>query len=81
MKIASIVPEGTVVKAGDIVAELDKGALLTQQNTYQLQMQKAQAVFDQARLDTTLNLSKARDELRNMEVALEERRIAVEQAK
>ena len=29
MKIASIVPEGTTVKAGDIVAELDRSAAAT----------------------------------------------------
>lgn len=81
MKIASIVPEGTLVKEGDVVAELDRAPIITTTNNTNLQMQKAQAVFEQAQLDTTLNLSKARDELRNLNTALEERSIAKEQAK
>lgn len=81
MKISSIVPEGTLVDSGDVVAELDRSMLLTQQNNYAISFQKAQAVFDQARLDTTLNMSKAREDLRNLESALEERTIAVDQAR
>jgi RND family efflux transporter MFP subunit len=80
LKIASIIPEGTVVKEGDVVAELDRSVLMTQLNNFNLSMQKASAVFEQAQLDTTLNLSKAREELRLAAVALEERRIGKEQA-
>ncbi|HKS05462.1 MAG TPA: efflux RND transporter periplasmic adaptor subunit [Gemmatimonadaceae bacterium] len=80
LKISSIVPEGTVVKSGDVVAELDRSPLMTQVNNYNLSLARAQAVFEQAQLDTTLNLSKAREDLRTMEVALEERRIGKEQA-
>ena len=80
LKISTIVPEGTLVKAGDVVAELDRAPLMTQVNQYNLSLAKSQAVFEQAQLDTTLNLSKARDDLRTMEVALEEKRIAKDQA-
>jgi RND family efflux transporter MFP subunit len=81
MKIAKIVPEGTIVKTGDFVAELDRSQLANQMNNVNLSMAKSTAVFEQARLDTTLNLSKAREDLRNMEVALEEKRIAKDQAR
>jgi RND family efflux transporter MFP subunit len=81
MKVQSIIPEGTIVKEGDIVAELDRAPIITYTNNTNLQMQKAQAVFEQAQLDTTLNLSKAREELRNLGSALEERSIAKEQAR
>ena len=80
MKISSIVPEGTIVKEGDVVAELDRSPLMTNLTNYNLGYAKAKAVFEQAQLDTTLNLSKAREELRTMETALEERKIALEQA-
>jgi multidrug efflux pump subunit AcrA (membrane-fusion protein) len=79
-KILSIVPEGTVVKMGDTVAELDRSPITTSRNNYNISLQKAQAVFEQAQLDTTLNLSKAREEIRIATVALEERKIAKEQA-
>ena len=80
MKISSLVPEGTLVKAGDIVAELDRssiGARLTEVST---QLQKAQAQFEQAELDSILNLSKAREEIRSMDLGLEEKKLAKEQA-
>ncbi len=80
VKIASIVPEGTVVKEGDVVAELDRSALAAKMAEGSLALQKAQAVYEQATLDSTLTLSKAREEMRNMELVLEERRLAMEQA-
>jgi RND family efflux transporter MFP subunit len=80
IKIASLVPEGTVVKAGDMVAELDRSAAANKLNEVTLNVTKAEAQFTQAQLDSTLNLSKAREELRTLEFALEEKRIAKEQA-
>ncbi len=80
MKIQSIVPEGTVVKEGDVVAELDRSSLASSLQDVTLSLQKAQAQFLSAQLDTTLTLSKAREDMRSMELALEERRIAKEQA-
>jgi RND family efflux transporter MFP subunit len=78
MKIAKLVPEGTLVREGDFVAELDRSQLANQLNNVNLSLAKAEAVAEQARLDTTLNLSKAREDLRNMEVGLEEKRIQKE---
>jgi RND family efflux transporter MFP subunit len=80
IKIASLVPEGTVVKAGEVVAELDRGAAAGKLSEVTLNVQKADAQYTQAQLDSTLNLSKAREELRTLEYALEEKRIAKEQA-
>ena len=80
MKISSLVPEGTVVKEGDVVAELDRSAVAARAQDVSLALQKAEAQYTQAELDSTLNLSKAREELRNLEFALEERKLAKEQA-
>ncbi|MFN0180066.1 MAG: efflux RND transporter periplasmic adaptor subunit [Gemmatimonadales bacterium] len=80
MKIASIVPEGTLVKAGDVVAELDRSTLANKMAEVGLALTKAEAVYEQAMLDSTLNLSKAREEIRTMELGLEEKRLAKEQA-
>jgi RND family efflux transporter MFP subunit len=80
IKIASLVPEGTVVKAGDVVAELDRGAAAGKLSEVTLNVQKADAQYTQAQLDSTLNLSKAREEMRTLEYGLEEKRIAKEQA-
>lgn len=80
MKISTIVPEGTVVKEGDIVAELDRSTIAAKMSEVSLALQKAEAQYEQAMLDSTLNLSKAREEMRTMELQLEEKRLAKEQA-
>ena len=80
MKISSIVPEGTIVKEGDVVAELDRSSLASKMSEVTLALQKAQAVYEQAMLDSTLNLSKAREDIRTMELGLEEKKLAKEQA-
>ncbi|MEO8452481.1 MAG: efflux RND transporter periplasmic adaptor subunit [Gemmatimonadota bacterium] len=80
MKIASIVPEGTIVKAGDVVAELDRSSIASKLAEVALAQTKAEAVYEQAMLDSTLNLSKAREDMRTMDLALEEKRLAKEQA-
>ncbi|MGH7677875.1 MAG: efflux RND transporter periplasmic adaptor subunit [Gemmatimonadaceae bacterium] len=80
VKIASIVPEGTAVKEGDVVADLDRSPVATRLNEVTLALQKAEAVHEQAMLDSTLNLSKAREDIKTMELGLEEKKLAKEQA-
>ena len=80
MKITSIVPEGTVVKEGDVVAELDRSGIAARMSDVSLALQKAEAVYEQAMLDSTLNLSKAREDIKTMDLGLEEKRLAKEQA-
>jgi RND family efflux transporter MFP subunit len=80
MKISSIVPEGTVVKEGDVVAQLDRSAIAAKLAEVSLALQKAEAQYTQAQLDSALNLSQAREEIHNLELALEEKRLAKEQS-
>ena len=80
VKIQTLVPEGTLVREGDFVAELDRSTLAQRRSDVMLALQKAEALLEQAMLDSTLNLSKAREEIRNFELALEEKRLANEQA-
>jgi multidrug efflux pump subunit AcrA (membrane-fusion protein) len=81
VKISMLVPEGTIVKEGDIVAQLDRAPAAQKHTDVSLALQKAQAQHEQAMLDSTLNLSKAREDMKTMELALEEKRIAKDQAK
>jgi RND family efflux transporter MFP subunit len=80
LKISTLVPEGTVVKEGEVVAELDRSPLAAKIQEVSLALQKAEALHQQAQLDTTLTLSQAREDLRTMQLQLEEKRIAKEQA-
>lgn len=79
-KINWIVPEGTVVNEGDKVAELDRAPAATRLSTVTLDNQKAQAEYTNASLDSTLNLAIAREDVRTAEYALEEKKLAKEQA-
>ena len=80
MKIASLIPEGAVVKEGDVVAELDRSTIASKLNDVQIALTKADAVFEQAMLDSTLNLSKAREDIHTGELGMEEKKLAKEQA-
>lgn len=81
VKILSIVPEGTVVKEGDIVAELDRAPVATKLADVNLALQKAEAQHEQASLDSVLNLSKAREDLHTAALTLEEKKLARDQSK
>ncbi|MEP6992582.1 MAG: hypothetical protein ABJA80_16730 [bacterium] len=80
-KIASIIPEGSLVKAGDVIAELDKAPAASKLSSTALDVQKAQADYTTAQLDSTLNLAQAREDVRTAEYVLEEKKLAREQAK
>lgn len=80
MKIQRLVPEGTVVKKGEFVAELDQSELATKIQDVQIALQKAESQHEQARLDTLMTLSKARDEQVNLRYAMEEARLRKEQS-
>ena len=79
--IQRLVPEGTIVEKGDFVAELDRSEISSSLQDAQLELQEAESQYESAQLDSTLNLSQARDNLINLEYALEEAEIAVEQSK
>ena len=79
-KIASIVPEGSVVKEGDVIADLDRAPAATKMADVQLNLTKAQADYTSAQLDSALNLAVAREDVRTAEYGLEEKKIAKDQA-
>lgn len=80
MKITQLIPEGTIVKKGDFVAELDKSEIMSKIKEIELTIQKFQSQILQSKLDSTLTLSSARDELENLKFSLEEKRLLKEQS-
>ncbi len=79
--IQNIVNEGTVVKKGDWVATLDRSEFQTKFMAKQIELDKASSKFNQTQLDTTLQLRQSRDELINLNYAVEETGIVLEQSK
>lgn len=80
MKISNLVAEGTQVKAGDFVADLDQSELAGKMREAQLNIQKSQAEYNTARLDTTLTLSQAREDIVNLEFAQRQSKLLKEQS-
>ena len=80
MTILRLIPEGTLVKKGDFVAELDKSALNSKIQETQNELQIAESQFTQTMLDTALTLSEARDNLVNLQYAMEEARLSMEKS-
>lgn len=80
MKITKLVPEGTTVKPGDVVAELDQSEIASKIRDAQLNIQKSQAEYTKTKLDTALTLAAAREELSNLASALEEKKLIKEQS-
>ena len=80
MKVSKIVPEGTTVKKGDFVAELDKSEIMSKIQEMEIKVQKNESQFLQAKLDSNLNLSAARNDLENLKYSLEEKKLQKEQS-
>jgi hypothetical protein len=78
--ISNLIPEGTTVKAGDFVAELDRNELGNKIKAVQTDMEKVTTQLDQAKIDTALELRSIRDQVINLEFAKEEKRILVQQS-
>ena len=78
--INKIVEEGTVVRKGDWVASLDPSELKSKVQDAQLEVDKMQSQFIQTQLDTTLQMRQARDELINLQYAVIESEIELEQS-
>jgi biotin carboxyl carrier protein len=80
MEVTKLVEEGTVVEKGDFVAQLDRSELASRMEDARLELQKAQSQYEQARLDTTLTLSEARDQIVDLRYAMEEAQLRKEQS-
>lgn len=81
LKIEDLIQEGTVVKAGDYVASIEKNPIMAKLTEFGLEVQKKTSESNQAKLDTTLTLRDARDELYNLKFAVEQAKLEREQAK
>ena len=78
--ILNLVPEGTVVERGDFVAELDRSSLSNTLQDAQLNLDEEETQLEQAKLDSTLSLSAARNNIVDLEYAAEQAQIVVEQS-
>lgn len=80
-KIEDIIPDGTVVDSGQYVATLDRTEITNKIKDEESNLEKFESQLIKTKLDTSLELRNARDELINLKYNLEEKKIALEQSK
>ncbi|MDX1591729.1 MAG: efflux RND transporter periplasmic adaptor subunit [Balneolaceae bacterium] len=78
--ILNLVDEGTVVEKGEFVAELDRSSLSNTLQDALLSLEEEETQLEQARLDTALTLSAARNNIVDLEYAAEQAQLVVEQS-
>lgn len=81
VKIQDIIADGTVVDSGQYVASLDRTEISNKIKDEETNLEKLESQMTKTRLDTSLDLRNARDELINLRYALEEKKITLEQSK
>ncbi|MEI6435525.1 MAG: efflux RND transporter periplasmic adaptor subunit [Bacteroidota bacterium] len=81
VKIQDIIPDGTVVDSGQYVASLDRTEISNKIKDEETNLEKLETQMTKTRLDTSLELRSARDELINLKYALEEKKITLDQSK
>ncbi len=78
--ISDLVDEGTQVKEGDFVAQLDASELNTKISESKLEKDKAEHQYTQAKLDSALTLSEKRNNIANLSFAMDEKLAEMEQS-
>jgi HlyD family secretion protein len=81
IRIQDLIAEGTVVDSGQWVATLDRTESENSFKDIEDALQRAEGAYIKTQLDTTITLRNLRDEIINLEFALEERKLALEQSK
>ena len=79
--IANLVPEGTVVEAGEFIASLDKTELDSKIKESQTEIDKIVTQLEQAKIDTAIEMRSLRDQLVNVKFAMEEKELSLELSK
>ena len=80
IKISDLVAEGTYVEKGDFVAQLDKTELSNKLNDLLIEYDKAQSIYTQTQLDTTLVMREKRSELESLVFDIRQKKIEIEQS-
>ncbi len=80
VNITDLVPEGTVVEEGDYVASLDKTEAANKLNELETQLQLERSKLEQAQLDTSIDLSGARNQIIDLKYAVEEAELELNQS-
>ncbi len=81
VKINDMVEEGTVVKKGGFIASLDQSELAEKIREEELELLESRNKWEQTKIDTAIELRKARDNLINLGYDVEEKVLILSQSK
>jgi len=77
-KIQDMVAEGTLVKKGDYVAEIDRSTAKNTMLEHEERIQRHEVTMETARMDTAIGMRAIRDDILNREAGLEELNLKLE---
>ncbi len=80
IKVTDLIEEGTVVDSGDYVASLDHSAVEEKLTEALSDLSEKMDAYDDAKIDTNINLSNLRDELITSRIDLEEKQLILKQS-
>ena len=80
IKIQDLIPEGTVVKAGDYVGRLDPSLVNEQIIDARLNLESAESKYLQEQLDTTLTLKQERTAIKDIQFNIQEDELELKQS-
>ena len=81
LKIQDIVPEGTMVREGDYIAQIDRTQYDNTLKDERERLQKETETLEMKLLDSAVVLTNLRDDIKNQTYAVEEAAITLEQSK
>ena len=81
LKIQDMVPEGTIVKAGDYIAQLDRSSYNNTLKDESDNLKTQLTDMEMKVLDTAVVLTNTRDDIKNQKYTVEEAQIALDQSK
>jgi len=81
LKIQDIVPEGTMVRTGDYIAQIDRTQYDNSLKDQRESLQKEIETLEMKLLDSAVVLTNLRDDIKNQSYSVEEARITLEQSK
>ncbi len=80
IKIQDLIPEGTLVKAGDYVGRLDPSSVNEQIIDARLNLESAESKYLQEQLDTTLTLKQERTAIKDIQFNMQEDELELKQS-
>ena len=80
LTIEDIIPDGTLVDSGQYVARMDMTEISNKIKDKETELEKLEVQVTKSRIDTSIEMRAARDELLNLKYSVEEARIVLEQS-